>query len=404
MYLSLSWRNIWRNKKRTIIVAASVFFAVILSAFMRSGQLGSYEYMIHSSTKMFTGYLQVQHQEYWEKRSLDNSFYLDDKYLEKIQAIPHVTQLTPRLESFALISSDTVTRVSQVIGIDPQYENDMTDLAERLQKGNFLTKDSDGVLIGSVMAKMLSVDIGDTLALYGVGYHGMTAAALLPVEGIIKMPFKSMDAGITFLALPRAQEVFMCYDLVTSLPIMIDNIAHLDQVQGEVKSGLKEEQVVMTWDEMLPDLKQNIEVDNVSGIISLGVLYIVIAFGVFGTIMMMVSERAREFAVLISVGMHKRRLVIVTALESLMVSFLGVIAGIIGSLPLIIYFVNNPIHLGDEYAEMYESFGIEPVMKFSSEITIFTEQAFVVFIIAMVTVIYPILFIRKLNITKTIRG
>ena len=66
MYFSLSWRNIWRNKKRTIIVAASVFFAVILSSIMRSAQLGSYSYMIHSSAKMFTGYIQVQGKDYWE--------------------------------------------------------------------------------------------------------------------------------------------------------------------------------------------------------------------------------------------------------------------------------------------------------------------------------------------------
>jgi ABC-type lipoprotein release transport system permease subunit len=404
MYLTLSWRNIWRNKKRTIIVAASVFFAVILSAFMRSGQLGSYEFMIHSSTKMYTGYLQIQHQDYWEKRSLDNSFYLKDDHPEEILNIPHVTQLAPRLEAFALMSSDTVTRVSQVIGIHPKYENDMTDVADRLIKGKYLDYESQGVMIGSAMARMLGVDIGDTLALYGVGYHGMTAAALLPVEGIVKLPFKSMDGSVVFMALPRAQDVFMCYDMVTSLPIMIDNIANLDPVLETVKTGLTEKQIVMTWDEMMPDLKQNIEVDNVSGIISLAVLYIVIAFGVFGTVMMMVSERAREFAVLISVGMHKTKLTIVTALESIMVSFLGVIAGIIGSIPLILYFVHNPIYLGEEYAEMYENFGVEPVMKFSAELTVFSEQALVVFIIALVTVIYPILFIRNMEIAKTIRG
>ncbi len=338
MYLSLSWRNIWRNKKRTLIVAASVFFAVILALVMRSMQLGSYSYMIHSSAKLFTGYLQIQDKDYWEKRSLDNSIQAGEPRIQAIEKITYVSGVTPRLETFALISYGKNTKVSQVTGIDPERENRMTSLKEKLIEGVYLTHDSEGLLIGSGLARMLGAVLGDSLVVYGQGYHGQIAAAMIPITGIVKLPFKALDNAMVVLALPRAQEVFSCPGLITSIPIMIDNIRHLDPVVNQVRNQLNEKETIMTWDEMMPDLLQNIEVDNASGIIMLAILYIVIGFGVFGTIMMMVSERAREFAILISVGMHKSKLMIITTLETLQVSFLGVVAGILISLSIVAIF------------------------------------------------------------------
>jgi len=404
MYISLSWRNIWRNKKRTIIVASSVFFAVILSAVMRSAQLGSYSYMIDSSAKLFTGYLQIQGEDYWEKRSLDESIFIDKKSMDTISRIPYVTHLTPRLEAFALVSYETTTKVSQVIGIDPILEDEITEVKEKLKKGRYLTKDSQGLLIGSGLAEMLKSDVGDSIVIYGQGYHGQIAAAIVPISGILKLPFKAMDNAMILLPLTLAQEIFSCEKRITSLPILIDEIQHLEEVNESVTKLLSEGQKTMLWNEMLPDLEQNIEVDNVSGIIMLAILYIVIAFGVFGTVMMMVSERAKEFAILISVGMRRRRLLLVLALETFLVSFVGVVAGIVGSIPIIFYLVHNPINLSGEMAELYEQLSIEPILNFSAQPSIFIYQALVVLMIAVVTIVYPLLFVKRLDPAKTIRG
>jgi ABC-type lipoprotein release transport system permease subunit len=404
MYFSLSWRNIWRNKKRTIIVASSVFFAVILAAVMRSAQLGSYSYMIDSSAKLFTGHLQIQGEQYWDKRSLDESIHIDRLTMDSISATAHVRHITPRLEVFALVSHRTSTKVSQVIGVDPLNEDQMTGVKERLVSGTYIDEESKGLLIGSGLAKMLKAAVGDSIVLYGQGYHGQIAAAITPIIGIIKLPFKAMDNGMVLLPLAYAQEIFSCPSRITSLPILVENIRFLDDVEQSLHPYLKSDQRMMAWNEMMPDLEQSIEVDNVSGIIMLAILYIVIAFGVFGTIMMMVSERAKEFAILISVGMKKRRLLLVLILETFMVSFVGVVIGIVASIPVILYLVNNPIQLGGEMAELYDQLSIEPILNFSAEPWIFVSQALVVLIIAFVTVIYPLLFIRRLDPAKTIRG
>ncbi|MGD9899070.1 MAG: ABC transporter permease [Calditrichaceae bacterium] len=396
MYFLLSWRNLWRNKKRTIIVGASIFFAVILAVFMRSGQLGSYSYMIHSSAKLFTGYLQIQGKDYWDNRSLDYSIAIDDHQMAKIDSLRHVTSATPRLESFALISYKKLTKVSQVIGIDPDSENRMNNLSARVIDGQYLENGDKAILIAEGLAKMLKVTIGDSIVIYGQGYHGQIAAARLPVKGIVKLPFAEMNNAMVYLSLQNAQDVYSAFGRITSLSVMINDISNLDKILTEVNEIFGSDYTVMTWNEMMPELEQSIQMDNISGIIMLAILYIVIAFGVFGTVMMMTTERTREFGILISVGMKKSRLIAVTTIESIMISFLGVIVGFIGSVPVIYYFYYNPIRLTGEMARAYETLGIEAIMAFSVDPGIFLGQSVVVLIIALTTAMYPFLFINRL--------
>lgn len=404
MYFSLSWRNIWRNKKRTIIVAASVFFAVILAVVMRSMQLGSYDHMIRSSAKLFTGYLQLQGIDYWENRSLEKSFTLSSQDLKSIKSIKNIEHITPRMEAYALVSHDSSTKVAQVIGVDPESEDAFTGLKNRLKTGSYLTDDSQGVLLASGLAKMLQVQTGDSLIIYGQGYHGQIAAAQLEIIGLVEMPIKIMNDGLVFLALRNAQEVFWMDNRITSLPILIDETRHLDGVMQKVKEFAGDKYTVMAWDEMLPEVKENIEADNAGGIIMLAILYVVIGFGVFGTIMMMVAERAKEFSILIAVGMQRWKLILATTLETLMVAFIGFIAGLMVSAPFIWFLKGTPIPLTGDAAKVYDKLGIEAIIGFSADPTILSSQALVIIIIALITAIYPWLYIRKLDPVKTMHG
>jgi len=405
MYFMLSWRNLWRNKKRTLIAAASVFFAVLLAVFMRSAQNGSYDYMIHSAAKIYTGYLQVQGKGYWDNRSLDKSIIIPEEKLKAISDIPHIISYSPRLEAFSLISLGTRTKVGQVIGIDPQLETNMSELKDKLVRGAYLTSaNQQGLLMGSGLAEMLKADVGDSIVLYGQGYHGQIAAAQLPVVGIIKMPFPDLDNAVVYLPLQTAQDIFSAYNRITSLAVMVDNVRHQDQAHQALSAIIGSDYTIMTWQKMMPELVQSIELDNASGIIMLIILYIVIAFGVFGTITMMTSERAREFGVLVSVGMKKRRLTLVTTLETIVLSFLGAIAGSIVSIPLVAYFHRHPIPITGNAAKAFENVGVEPIFNFSTDPHIILNQALVVLIIALASALYPCFFIYKLDPVKAIHG
>ncbi len=402
-YFHLAWRNLWRNKRRTLIASASVFFAVFFALAMRSMQEGSYDYMVDASVSMYTGYIQVHAKDYWEKRSIDKSMELSPTKIAQIDSIKHITLITPRLESFSLISYGNVTKVASVVGIDPEKENLMTDLKSKLISGVYLFDNSKGVMIAEGLAKSLKVEIGDSIVLYGQGYHGVTAAAQVQVDGIVKFTLPALNKSMVYLSLDYSQWLYSAPNRITTLSLMIDEASELNEVHSEVSNLFNKKYEVMTWPELMPELVQGIEVDNAGGIIMLGILYVIIGFGIFGTVMMMTAERTKEFGILISVGMKRWRLGFVSLLESLFLSFIGVLAGIIVSIPILYYFYKNPIPLTGEMAELMLKFGLDPIVPFRFAPNIFIDQFLIVIVIAMISALYPLSFIRKLNPVKAIR-
>jgi len=403
LYLQLAWRNLWRNKRRTLIATTSILFAVVLALITRSMQHGYYDYMIDSAVRLYTGYIQIHSKGYWENRSLDESLILTEAMCNKIKSFPKITTVTPRFESYSLISFKNATKISPVFGIDPILEDSLMQLKKKMIKGEYLSHNSEGILIAEGLANILKVDVGDSVVIYGQGYHGVTAAAQIPIQGIVKFILPDLNNATVYLSLPYAQWLYSAPDRVTSLSLMIDNIRDLEETKTFLSENFQDEYEIMDWAELMPELVQGIEVDNASGIIMLFILYVVIGFGIFGTVMTMTAERIKEFGILISVGMKKQKLMFVAALETLFVSFIGALLGILVSIPLLYYFHVNPIYLSGEMAEAILAFGFEPILPFSVKPGIFFAQASVVFFIALFTAIYPVTVIRKLEPVRAMR-
>ena len=155
----IAWRNLWRNRRRTIITASSVFFAVFFSVIMRSYQLGSYDHMVNSFIQSFTGYLQVQHVRYHDDPLIDNSFEYNDSIVAAIRGIENVVSATPHIESFTLASSGMQTKGVAVIAIDPAMEKNFTDPEGKLVKYRITEKvletvSADGKIAGEAFEKL----------------------------------------------------------------------------------------------------------------------------------------------------------------------------------------------------------------------------------------------------------
>ncbi len=191
---------------------------------------------------------------------------------------------------------------------------------------------------------------------------------------------------------------------MTSFILLSDKPKNIESTVANLRNDLDKQYEVMSWKDMLPELIQLIEADNAGGMIILSILYIIIGFGMFGTILMMTTERLYEFGVLLSIGMKRWKLILTMLMESIFVSFLGVVLGILFSIPVLFYFYNNPIHLGRDLAEFSEKYDMEPVLNFSLDPEIFWTQALFVLAIAIVINVYPIQKILRLKVVEALRA
>lgn len=404
MFLTLAWRNTWRNKRRSLITVLSITFAVLLACVMRSLQIGSYERMIDNSVRFYTGYIQIHKNGYWDDKVIDNSFKYDTSLQRTVTTMQGVQLDVPRLESFALTSFQSQTKGAMVMGVDPQRENRLTNVKEKIVRGRFLQEDDEGILMGEGLAGYLKVQIGDTVTLLSQGFHGANAAGLFAVRGIIRFALPQQNNQLIYMSLPRAQWFYAAPDLITSIALLIDKPAHTNRIVSLLKSKTDSNQIeIMGWRDLVPELVQSIELDNLSGKVMLWVLYLVIGFGMFGTFLMMAAERQYEFGVMIAVGMRRIRLQAVVFLEISLMTVLGVLLGITVSLPILTYFYYNPIRYDEEAAKAIESFGVEAIYPFSLDPVIFTNQAYAIFIMAIVLSAYPIWTIYKMKVVESMR-
>ncbi len=403
MYIRLAWRNLWRNKRRTGITVAAISFAVMFAIAMRSMQLGAYSNMIDNAVRFYSGFAQVHKKGYWDEQSLDNSFLHNDSLVRLSLQDNHIQNLVPRIESYLLASNGTRTRGINVAGIDPEKEKLLTELDRKVIEGNYLDSNDTGILLTKGLSEYLDASVGDTMALVGMGFHGANAAGKYAVKGIIKFNNPELNKRFAFINLSKAQWLFDAANVLTALVV----ITEPDKVSSAVKSlqaTFGSDYEVMDWREMMPELVQVIEADSIGGIIILCILYIVIGFGIFGTIVMMTAERRHEFGVLTALGMKPWRLLSVVTIESIMLSMLGVLIGILISFPVVLYFYHHPIPLSAEMAKTSEAYGMEAIIPFSLEPKIFFYQALAVLSISLLAMTYPFFRILTLQPSEAMRG
>lgn len=403
-YLKIAWRNLFRNKRRSFITVSSVFFGVFFAVTMRSAQIGSLGNMVDNIVKSYTGYIQVQDTAYWEHKTINNTFELKfglESFLDNEKSIKHYS---PRLESFALAASGNKSKGIMLVGIDAKKEEQIIQVSKWLTKGSYLKNETGEALIGQAVAKHLKLGLGDTITLIGIGYHGASAAGLFVVNGLVKFPSPALNGKIIFVNIKDAQEFFSAENQVSSVVLMVDDYAKVAKVASKISKTIDKKYKVMTWMEMQPDLVQFVDGKTGSATIFIFLLFVIIGFGIMGTVIMLIAERKRELGVMIALGMKRAKLSTILFIEVLLMGFVGVISASVLTYPIFWYFEKNPIPISGDAGKMMSDMGFEPVYVFSTKPEVFTMPATIVFTLILLISLYPIWYVYKIKVIDALRA
>lgn len=405
MLLTLAWRNLWRKKRRTFITISSVMFATILAIFLMSMIAGMKDQMVDTIVRTSTGFIQIQDAMYFDEPSMDHALEVTDEVEQALEKHGgRITYTVPRIQGFCLASKDIGARGSLVTGIVPEQEDKMNSLSSNIVEGKMFGPDDQFAVVAEGLAQQLDLSIGDTIVLLGQGFQGMTAAGKYPVGGIIRFFMPEENNVMVYLPLREAQWFFVAEKRLTSLIVMTESESEVEALAADLQNELDPEwYAVKTWDELMPDALLAFEARDAQVKVMAWVLYIVVGFGIFGTIVTMVYERLREFGILLSIGLKRTQLAVICLLETIIIGLLGVIAGMAAGFPIMYYFYVKPIQLTGELAEIMIDMNFEPVLAFSIVPGIFIYQAITIFFIALVVGIYPIKKVFKLEMVSAAR-
>ena len=382
MIFKIAWRNIYRNKKRSLITITSIFAALFLIIFMRALQFGFYDNLIKTVVESYAGYVEVHAKGFWDNQNLENSMVVDNELIKNIESVNGVENTVERLQSFSLISTGEKTRGGVINGVVIEDEQKITDWNKNIIDGSFQLERNE-IIIAKGIAEYFDLQIGDSLILYGQGYRGMMAAGKYPVKGIIDLKNPNLNKLGIFMTLESARDYVSSDNISTHIIIDKRQYYSEDKILNDLESILSSDYEVMTWKETLPEIEQTITADSAGGLIMAFILYIIVVFGMFGTVLMMTEERKYEFGVLISIGMSRIRLFSIILVETVILSMIGVVLAILVTYPISYYFYLNPINIvtlmGEGADVMIEEFGFDPVVPFSISLDIPFSHALIIF-------------------------
>lgn len=332
MLLNLAFRNILRNRRRSLLTASAMAFSsamLLLALGVSAGRLGD---MLASATEQYHGHVVLSGRGYQPERDLYVHFR-PDTVLSKLApggaaADPEVRGVSPRLRAFGLLSHDQTTLPVEALGVQPDAERMVTTLQDPLVRGRPFAAEGNGCLLGATLADRLGVQPGDTLAFVTRGADGSLGNDLLTLSGVFATGNERNDSALLLVPLPWLQQVAVLpgqvHELAVSVRQPLEAPVLAQTLQTEVGDGF----AVQDWTAFLPEIRDAIVISHVSNGIIMAVFYLATALGIFNTFYMSVMERTHEFGVLMALGMSPWRVRRLILLETFLLGSFSVLLGL----------------------------------------------------------------------------
>jgi len=330
LYLKLAWRNIWRHRRRTVIIVVAMGLALGMMM-MYDGLMDGFNNAIYGNAiRVMGGNIQVHAPGYRAKVDSNPLLPLanDEAVVKAALSNPDVISASRRIQTGGLLSNREGAFTISIIGIEPEVEAPTSLIAENISAGRWLTaEDQDSILIGRGLADVMDVQIGDRITMVGSDVHKQNRQRTMTVAGIYDLGMPTLEKQTVYISLAEAQALFNLRDQSTEVQINLNDVGKEARVVDALAPAMPGYEVE-SWDKSYPDLANVVTSKNFVMDIFSVIIEVIAGIGVLNLLLMAVFERTREIGLLGAMGLKPRQIASLFILEGTMIGIVGVAVGV----------------------------------------------------------------------------
>jgi ABC-type lipoprotein release transport system permease subunit len=330
MFFQLGWRNIWRNRRRTLVILIAVIIGVWSMIFLGALMRGVADQFVSNGIKTLTGHIQVHHPGYRDDPVVENSM-ADPSEVEAAltKSLPDGSQWAPRVRVNAVASNARHSTGVTMVGIDPPREAAISFIGGAITEGRYLNSDDPyGIVAGQALVDKFETQLGYKLVLMSQDTEGEIASRAFRIIGIYRAEMEATEKQFVFVTISAAQQMLKLHNGISEIAILLSAHGEVDQVAGVLRAKLPATKYeVHTWQELQPMVTAILKIYDFFIYIWFLVVFIAMGFGIVNTTLMAVFERIREFGLLKALGMKPRWIIQEVIIESFFLLILGMVIG-----------------------------------------------------------------------------
>ena len=397
----LAFRNLGRNKSRSLLSALAVSIGMALLLLMVSVLEGEMTGALQNTIRLQSGHLQIRPASYEENKislKWEDLIADPDQVVEKIKSVPQVTVATPRLNASAILTVSDESKGVQILGIEPDSAANQP-FRDGMLAGEFIKADDrEGILIGNTLADKLNLKVNDKVNLLVTTSNGDVNEQLFTVRGIFTTRTPGYDESTVFMPLAKAQSITATENHASTIFVLLQNSDQADAVAKALQSNNYK---ILTWREQNQFVVQFEDFANAFFIIIYLIVLGITATVVTNTLVMAVFERTREIGILSAIGMKGSGIMAQFLAEAALLATGGVIGGLIIGGAAVAYFTVYGIYIGD--------YGITGVLfedHIYAHLTLANtiNLAIVTYIITLIASLYPARLAARMEPVEALHG
>ena len=397
----LAYRNIFRNIRRTLLTVCLISCGLAALLLADSFVRGSLKTFIAISTETFLGEAQIHQQGFRDAQDVDLYIPNPETLYQQLDNYSEIKAYSPRTLAGAMISSSENVSGGMVVGIDGEKEAQVSKLKKSMLKGDYLSNKKGEILLGSLMADLLEVDLGDRIVVtISQANGGELSQELFRVSGIFSFNDRNMDNGIAFVNLDQGQQLLnidgihqVALNFTSEEAINDKSLALWQELNSQ---GLE----TLDWLELVPQLSGMLGMVDYTTLIIAFIMYILVSLGLINTMLMSIFERRNEFGILLAIGTRPRQLFWQIMMEGFLIGLISTFIGAVIGITLCYFGSIHGISYDD--LEMMGTTINEPLYPIA-DYWVFLELSLSILFITLLACLYPALHAARLQPSDAMR-